>query len=360
MARVYNFNPGPCTLPLSALEKCQAEFLDFHGTGMSIVEASHRSKDYEAVHNDAQKLLRTLMNIPDDYQIIFLGGGASLQFCMVPMNFIPAGRSADYVITGAWAKKAYKEAALVAKAHIAASSEADHYTYIPKAESYDRDPQAAYLHVTSNNTIYGTEWQSYPDFGTTPVVVDMSSDILSRRVDVSKFSLIYAGAQKNLGPAGVTVVIIKDNFAKQANNGLPTMLSYRTHIDNNSLFNTPPVFAIYLMKLVLEWVDAQGGLKAIESLNRKKAELLYSAIDSSEGYYRGTAKPDSRSWMNATLRLPDEEREQKFIAEAKGQGLVGLKGHRDVGGIRVSMYNAMPLSGIEKLVQFMAEFKRKN
>ncbi|MBN1540955.1 3-phosphoserine/phosphohydroxythreonine transaminase [candidate division KSB1 bacterium] len=360
MARVHNFNPGPCTLPYSALQKCQSDFLDYGGSGMSIVESSHRSKEYDAIHNDAQKLLRELLGIPANYHVLFLGGGASLQFAMVPMNFIPKGGSADYIITGSWAKKAFKEATIIQKSRIAASSEAQKFNTIPEAEALDQDPLAAYIHLTSNNTISGTEWQSYPDFGPTPVVADMSSDILSRKIDVSKFSLIYAGAQKNLGPAGVTVVIVKDEFAAQANSGLPTMLAYKTHIDNNSLFNTPPVFSIYLMKLVLEWVKEEGGLDVIEQKNRQKAETLYQAIDGSDGFYRGTAEVSSRSWMNATFRLPTEEQEQQFISEAKSNGLIGLKGHRSVGGIRVSMYNAMPLDGVEKLVEFMQDFSKKN
>ncbi len=359
MSRVYNFSPGPCTLPLPALEKAQGEFLDFHGSGMSIIESSHRGAEFKAVHADTKTLMREVMGIPENYHILFLGGGASLQFTMVPQNFIPAGGSADYINTGTWAKKAIKEANLVAKANVAASSEADNFTYIPAPDTFQIDPDAAYFHFTSNNTIFGTEWHAYPRTDR-PLICDMSSDIMSHTLDVSQFAMIYAGAQKNLGPAGVTVVIIRDDFAQTANSGLPTMLSYATHIEKDSMFNTPPVFGVYLIKLVLEWVRDQGGLSGIEAVNRQKAELLYGSIDASGGYYRGTAHEGSRSWMNATMRLESEELENKFIAEAATIGLNGLKGHRSVGGIRVSMYNAMPLAGIEKLTDFMAKFKADN
>ncbi len=360
MPRIYNFNPGPSTLPLPALEKCQTEFLDYKGTGMSIVEISHRSKDFEAVLADTKALLKELFFIPDNFKIIFLGGGASLQFAMLPMNFIPTGGSADYIITGEWAQRALKEANIIARGRVAASSEDKQFTYIPSEKDLVIDPQAAYVHLTSNNTIFGTQYHAFPEVKGKFLVADMSSDILSRRVDVSKFAMIYAGAQKNLGPAGVTVVIIRDDFAATANSGLPTMLSYGTHIKGDSLYNTPPVFCIYLMQLTLQWVKEQGGLAVIEKINRQKAELLYQTIDESNGFYRGTVQPEARSWMNATLRLASEELEAEFVAEAKKAGLHGLKGHRSVGGIRVSMYNAMPLAGIEKLTDFMKQFKSKH
>jgi phosphoserine aminotransferase len=299
------------------------------------------------------------MGIPDNYHILFLGGGASLQFTMIPQNFIPAGGSADYINTGTWAKKAIKEANIVAKGNVAATSEADNFNWIPVQDELQLDPEAAYLHFTSNNTIFGTEFHKFPETDK-PLICDMSSDIMSRPIDVSKFAMIYAGAQKNLGPAGVTVVIIRDDFARTANSGLPTMLAYDTHIDKDSMFNTPPAYGIYIIKLVQEWIVEQGGLEAIEAVNRQKAELLYGAIDTSDGYYRGTARTDSRSRMNVTIRLASEELEKKFIAEAAEIGLNGLKGHRSVGGIRVSMYNAMPLAGIEKLVGFMEKFKAEN
>jgi phosphoserine aminotransferase len=359
MSRVYNFSPGPCTLPLPALEKAQAEFVDYNSTGMSIIESSHRGAEFKDVHAEAKALMRRVMGIPDNYHILFLGGGASLQFTMIPQNFIPAGGSADYINTGTWAKKAIKEANIVAKGNVAATSEADNFNWIPVQDELQLDPEAAYLHFTSNNTIFGTEFHKFPETDK-PLICDMSSDIMSRPIDVSKFAMIYAGAQKNLGPAGVTVVIIRDDFARTANSGLPTMLAYDTHIDKDSMFNTPPAYGIYIIKLVQEWIVEQGGLEAIEAVNRQKAELLYGAIDTSDGYYRGTARTDSRSRMNVTIRLASEELEKKFIAEAAEIGLNGLKGHRSVGGIRVSMYNAMPLAGIEKLVGFMEKFKAEN
>jgi phosphoserine aminotransferase len=279
---------------------------------------------------------------------------------MIPMNFIAKGGSADYIVTGEWAQRALKEATIIAKGRAAASSEDQNFSYLPSLRSLQIDPQAAYLHMTSNNTIFGTQWHSYPDTKSVPLVVDMSSDILSHSVNVSQFAMIYAGAQKNLGPAGATIVILRDDFAAIANKGLPTMLAYETHIKNNSLYNTPPAFAIYIIKLVLEWMKDQGGLSAIELMNKAKADLLYSAIDGSQSFYRGTVRPDSRSWMNVTLRLASEELENEFINMAKKEGLHGLKGHRSVGGIRVSMYNAMPLAGIEKLVQFMNVFQEKH
>jgi phosphoserine aminotransferase len=360
MARIFNFNAGPSTLPLEVLEKAQAEFLDYQGTGMSLMELSHRSPEYDAVHNDTQILLRELMGIPNNYKIIFIGGGASTQFAMAPLNFIPDGGSADYVVTGAWSQKALKEAIKIANGKSAASSEETNFSYIPGQEQLDLDPNAAYVHITSNNTIFGTQYFNYPDVGGKPLVADMSSDILCKEIDVSKFSLIYAGAQKNLGPSGVAVAIIKDEFVATENSGLPTMLRYSTHISKNSLFNTPPTFPIYIIKLVLEWIKAQGGVSAVEAVNVQKADLLYGAIDGSDGYYKGTTAKDSRSWMNVTMRLNSEDLEKQFIAQAKTQGLGGLKGHRDVGGIRVSMYNAMPLAGITKLVDFMTVFKAKN
>jgi phosphoserine aminotransferase len=359
MSRVYNFSPGPCTLPLPALEKAQAEFVDYNGTGMSIIESSHRGAEFKEVHAEAKALMRKVMGIPDNYHILFLGGGASFQFTMIPQNFIPAGGSADYINTGTWSKKAIKEANIVAKANVVATSEADNFNWIPVQDELQLDPEAAYLHFTSNNTIFGTEFHKFPETDK-PLICDMSSDIVSRPIDVSKFAMIYAGAQKNLGPAGVTVVIIRDDFAKTANSGLPTMLAYDTHIDKDSMFNTPPAYGIYIIKLVQEWIVEQGGLEAIEAVNSQKAELLYGTIDNSDGYYRGTARVDSRSHMNVTIRLNSEELEKKFIAEAAENGLNGLKGHRSVGGIRVSMYNAMPLAGIEKLVGFMAQFKANN
>ncbi|MBN2354837.1 3-phosphoserine/phosphohydroxythreonine transaminase [candidate division KSB1 bacterium] len=360
MSRIYNFNPGPSTLPLSALQKCQSELLDYKGTGMSIIETSHRAKEFEAVLTDTQALLKELFAIPENYKILFLGGGASLQFAMIPMNFIPRGGSADYIVTGAWAQKALKEAGIIAAGRVAASSEDKQFNYLPRTADLDIDPQAAYVHLTSNNTIFGTQYHTFPEVKGKFLVADMSSDILSHAVDVSQFAMIYAGAQKNLGPAGVTVVILRDDLAATANEGVPTMLSYATHIKGNSLYNTPPVFGIYIMQLTLQWMKEQGGLQALENINKKKADLLYQTMDESDGFYRGTVQPEARSWMNATMRLTTEELEAAFISEAKAAGLQGLKGHRSVGGIRVSMYNAMPLAGIEKLTDFMKDFKAKH
>jgi phosphoserine aminotransferase len=360
MARVYNFNPGPAALPLTVLQKCQAELLEYPGAGMSILEMSHRSKEFEQILADTQSLLKKLMGLSDSYKIMFLGGGASLQFTMIPMNFIPPAGSADYLVTGEWAKRALKEANLVAKGRAAAGSEDKQFSYLPAPESFDLDPKAAYVHITSNNTIFGTQWQTYPTVNGKPLLVDMSSDILSRNTDFTRFAMIYAGAQKNLGPAGVTVVFLRDDFGDTANKNLPTMLSYETHRKNNSLYNTPPVFAIYTIKLMLEWIDAEGGVSGIETINRQKATLLYTTIDNSNGFYRGTVRTDCRSWMNAPLRMNSEELETEFLNAAKKEGLVGLKGHRSVGGIRVSLYNAVSLEAIKVLTDFMKQFQKKH
>jgi phosphoserine aminotransferase len=356
--RVFNFNPGPATLPLPALEKAHGEFLDYMGTGMSIIESSHRGPEFDKVAVDTVALIKELMGLPDDYHVLFMGGGASSQFAYIPLNFIPKGGSADYINTGTWSNKAIKEANIIAKGNVAASSEEDNFTYIPT--EFNLDPNSAYVHITSNNTIKGTEYHFIPDTKGKPLLCDMSSDILSQKIDYTKFSMIYAGAQKNMGPSGVTIVILKDEFAATANEGLPSMFSYGTYIKKASMFNTPPCFPIYMVKLVLEWVKEQGGVSAVEKVNRQKAEMVYAAMDNSDGYYRGTAREDSRSIMNLTMRMTDEEMEKKFIAEAKAVGLHGLKGHRSVGGIRASMYNAFPLEGAVKLVEFMKEFKQKN
>ena len=358
MARVYNFNPGPAALPLPVLQKAQSELLDYPGTAMSIMEMSHRSKDFEQVLADAQSLFKKLMGLSDAFKILFLGGGASLQFTMIPMNFVPEGGSADYIVTGEWAKRAFKEANLLGKGRLAASSEDKQFSYLPA--SFDLDAKAAYVHLTSNNTIFGTQWHAYPEVNGKPLLVDMSSDILCRQTDFNRFSLIYAGAQKNLGPAGVTVIFLRDDLAETANKNLPTMLAYETHWKNNSLFNTPPVFAIYMIKLMLEWISNEGGVAGIEKINQQKAALLYKTIDESDGFYRGTVRADCRSWMNVPLRLNSEELETEFLNAAKKEGLVGLKGHRSVGGIRVSMYNAVSLEAIRVLTDFMKEFQKKH
>lgn len=357
--RVQNFNPGPSTLPLEVLQIAQKEFLDYRGTGMSVLEISHRSKEYEAINSDAIALTRELLGLDDSFHVMFMGGGASLQFTMVPMNFLPSGGTAAYTNTGSWADKAIKEAKLFGNVNVVASSKEQKYVFIPKAADVKTPQDAAYLHLTSNNTIYGSQWHWWPDPGSVPLVCDMSSDFCSRRLDFKKFSLIYAGAQKNIGPAGATMVIIRDDFYKKCKDGNPTMLDYRTHIKNDSLYNTPPVFAVYMIKLVLEWMKKQGGLAAIEKINDQKQRAIYGVVDKYPDFYRGTVNPDSRSWMNLVFRLPSEELEEKFVKESKAAGFIGLKGHRDVGGIRVSLYNAMTLEGTQKLAEFMEAFKKK-
>ncbi len=359
-ARVYNFNPGPATLPLEVLHQAQQELLDYRGTGMSVMEISHRSPEFDEINNRAMALTREILGLGDDFKVLFLGGGASTQFAMIPMNFLPSGKTAAYVDTGSWSSKAIKEAQKIGKTHIAFSSKDEQYRRVPKGKEIDFPVDAAYLHLTSNNTIFGTQFHQIPRSGNVPLICDMSSDIASRRLDFTQFSLIYAGAQKNLGPAGVTIIIIREDLLARCPDNLPTMFSYKTHAEKDSLYNTPPVFAVYMVKLVLEWIKQQGGLKAIEKINIAKKDRIYEMIDSNADFFRGTVEPDSRSWMNITMRLPTEELEKKFIAEAKAAGFVGLKGHRSVGGIRVSTYNAMPLEGVEKLAAFMQAFKKAN
>lgn len=358
--RAYNFNAGPSALPLEVLEKAQQELVNYNGSGMSIMEMSHRSKDYDAVHNEAIARLKKLFSIPENYEVLFLQGGASLQFTMVPMNFLTEGKTASYVLTGSWSEKALKEAKLFGQPVEAASSKENKYRNIPALNDIKFNADDAYVHLTSNNTIYGTEWVEFPDTGDVPLVADMSSDILSRPVDVSKFGIIYAGAQKNLGPSGVTVVIIRKDLLEKANTNIPTMLKYTTHADSNSLYNTPPAFGIYMLGEVLKWVEDQGGLEAVQKRNEEKAKLIYDVIDSSNGFYKGHATPESRSLMNITFRVADEELEKKFLAEAKEAGFVGLNGHRSVGGCRASAYNAVPVETCKALADFMVEFQNKN
>jgi phosphoserine aminotransferase len=358
--RKYNFNPGPAALPLSVLEEAQKNCVDYKGCGMSYLEISHRSKEFEEILAGAKSLLRSLMEVPDTHEILFLASGASLQFCMVPMNFLPAGKKASYLITGHWSELAVKEAKSFGEVVTAASTKEESFRRIPKPAEIHIDPDSAYVHLTSNNTIYGTQWKSFPDTGAIPLMADMSSDIFSRRVPVNKFGIIYGGAQKNLGPAGVTVVIFRKDLLARANEKIPTLLRYKTHVEKDSLFNTPPVFAIYMVKLVLEWAKGLGGLKKIEAINEQKGKVLYGIMDEYPDFYRGTVEPESRSLMNATVRLPSEDLEKKFLAEASQNNFHGLKGHRSVGGIRVSMYNAMPLEGIEALADFMRDFVKKN
>ena len=356
--RIFNFSAGPATLPLDALKVAQDELLDYRGTGMSVMEISHRSPEYDDINDTTIALFREILGLDDSYHVLFMGGGASTQFALVPMNFLAKDKTAAYVDTGSWSNKAIKEAKLFGNVHLAGSSKETNYDHIPANIEFPSD--AVYLHVTSNNTIFGTQYQSFPDAGNVPLICDMSSDIASRCHDFTKFDMIYAGAQKNLGPAGVTVVIIKQSLLDKCADGNPTMFNYKTHADKKSLYNTPPAFPIYIVKLVLEWIKNQGGLAAVEKANIAKKERIYQLLDLYPDYYKGTVKPDSRSWMNITFRLPSEDLEKKFIAEAKAAGMSGLKGHRSVGGIRVSTYNAMPKEGIDALAQFMEEFKQKN
>jgi phosphoserine aminotransferase len=359
MKRAYNFNAGPASLPLEVLKKAQEEWLDFNGTGMNVMELSHRSKDYEMVHNKAIALLRKLLNISEDYEILFLQGGASLQFSMVPMNLLSQDKVGHYVLTGSWSEKALKEAKKVGQTSVLATGKESNYTTIPALENVELNDEAAYLHITSNNTIFGTQWKNYPNVEGAPLIADMSSDILCKPIDVNKFGMIYAGAQKNLGPSGVTLVIIRKDLIGNANENIPTMLDYKTHSANNSLYNTPPTLAIYLLSLVLEHVDALGGLDAIEKINEEKAKVLYDVIDGSNGFYKGHATPESRSTMNVTFTLQSDEATKAFLEQAKELGFVGLAGHRSVGGCRASIYNAVPLEHVVKLAEFMKTFQEK-
>ena len=358
--RIFNFAAGPAVLPEPVLREAQRDLLALPGVGMSVLEISHRSKTFEAIIEGCEADIRTLAKIPDGYRVLFLQGGASLQFSMVPMNILPRGGKADYILTGSWSKKAVTEAKKVGTVQIGGSTEADNFSRIPAQSELHLDPEAAYLHFTTNNTIFGTEWEREPEAGGVPLVADASSDIFSRPIDVSKYALIYAGAQKNLAPAGVTLVILREDMLARSPKDLPTMLDYNTHAKEKSLYNTPPVFTIYVMRLVAKWLIAEGGLESIGRRNAEKAKLLYDAIDGSGGFYRPHAKPGSRSNMNVTFRLPSEDLEKQFVSEAKANGMDGLKGHRSVGGIRASIYNAFPRAGVEALVSFMGEFRKKS
>jgi phosphoserine aminotransferase len=346
-------------LPEPVLESTSKAVLNFANTGMSIMEVSHRAKEFDALLEDTEKRLHKIMGIPDTYKVLFLQGGATLQFSMVPINLLPAGKVADYIDTGYFASRAIKEAKLIGKVNVAASTKEINYTRLPAANEIKLTKDAAYCHITSNNTIYGTQWQTFPDTGAVPLVADMSSDILSRKVDVSKFGLIYAGAQKNMGPAGVTCVIVRKDLVGKAPANTPTMLDYKVHVENNSSYNTCPVTAIFVVHEVMKWIEDQGGVAKIEAINNEKAKLIYDILDSGD-YYKGHAEKGSRSKMNITFRLPSEALEEKFASEASKRGLKGLKGHRSVGGIRASMYNAVPLAGAQKLAEFMKEFKKNN
>lgn len=358
--RVYNFNPGPATLPLEVLKEAQAEFLNFNNSGMSILEISHRAKQYAEVHAKAKADIKELMGLGDDYEVLFCQGGASTQFAMVPLNFASKEHPGNYVLSGSFATKAYKEAELLGVGEIAASSKDREFRHIPTQDELKINPEAAYVHLCYNNTIYGTEYHYVPDTKGVPLFADMSSDMLSRPVDFKKFDLIYAGVQKNLGPAGVVLVVAKKELLAKSPETLPTMFRYSTFLKKDSLYNTPPAFCIYMVGKVAAWIKAQGGLAEMEKRNKKKAALLYDAIDNSNGFYRGHADKYSRSFMNVTFRLPNEELEAKFVAEALANGLSGVKGHRSVGGMRASIYNAMPYEGALKLAEFMDKFRQAN
>ena len=356
--RVINFNPGPAGLPLPALERARDELLDFQGSGMSVMEHSHRGREYEAVHEEAKALLTALLGIPASHQVLFLTGGASQQFAQVPMNFLTPDASADYLMTGVWSEKAFDEAKYYGSPRIAATTvQPDkHYTRVPRQDELSLHEKAAYVHLTSNNTIYGTQWHTFPDVGRVPLVADMSSDFLWKAFDVSRFGLIYAGAQKNLGPSGVTLVLADKGFIARGRKDIPKFFRYSTHAENNSLYNTPPTFAIYLVRNVLAWMKDVGGLARLEQWNREKAALLYGAIDRHPGFYRAPVERESRSVMNVVFHLPSEELDTTFVAEAKKAGMVGLKGHRTAGGIRVSTYNAVTVDDVRTLVTFMEHF----
>ena len=359
MERIFNFSAGPAVLPVPVLEEAQRDMLSLPGVGMSVMEISHRSKTFDEIIGRTETSLRELLNIPGNYHILFLQGGASLQFSMVPMNFLPADGSADYVLTGSWGKKALKEAKKVGSVNVAATMADGGFTRCPSREEMSLTPHAAYVHITSNETIEGVEWKREPAVGDIPLVSDASSNILSRAIDVNKYGLIYAGAQKNMGPSGVTLVILRDDLLQRIPENLATMLDYGIHVKNKSLYNTPNTWGIYIMDLVCKWLKENGGLAAMQRENEQKAQLLYDAIDATD-FYRGHADADCRSNMNVTFRLPAEDLEKKFAADATAQGLDGLKGHRSVGGIRASIYNAFPRAGVEALVSFMKDFERRN
>ena len=357
MTRSWNFYAGPATLPVSVLERARDELVEWEGTGMSVMETSHRSKEYDLVHHEAMELFSGLLGLDDDHAVLFLQGGASTQFAMIPLNLFGKNKKADYIVTGAWSKKAAEEASKYGTANIIASSEETNYTFIPKVNEFSKD--ADYVHITMNNTIYGTSYKYVPDTGDIPLVADMSSNIMSEKIDVSKYAVIYAGAQKNLAPSGVTLAIVRNDLIGKHMDITPTMLQYKIHADKGSLYNTPPCWTIYILKLVLEWAKQLGGVGVIEENNKKKADLLYNYLDSSD-FYNGTAVKEDRSLMNVPFVLPNDDLNAKFLEGAKAAGLVSLKGHRSVGGMRASIYNAMPYEGVEKLVDFMKNFEKEN
>ena len=358
MPRVHNFSAGPAAMPLEVLQKAQSEMLDLAGSGMSVMEMSHRSKEFQAVVDGAEAGIRRLLGVSDQYAVLFLQGGASLQFVMIPMNLRRPGKVADYVDTGSWASKAIKEAKVAGLTNVLWSGKGDNYTRIPKTQELKLTPDAEYVHICSNETIGGIRWSRFPKTNA-PLIVDMSSEILSRGVDVSQFGLIYAGAQKNLGPSGLAVVIIRKDLAERAVDNVPVFMRYSTHVADGSMYNTPNTWGIYMLKLVCEWLEAKGGVPAMQKINEEKASRLYNAIDSSS-YWRSPVEKESRSIMNVVWRLPSEALEDQFVTQAKKAGLVGLKGHRSVGGIRASLYNAVTLESVDALVAFMKEFEKKN
>jgi phosphoserine aminotransferase len=356
--RVFNFNPGPATLPLPVLEQARDEFLNFAGTGMSVIEISHRSKEWEKTMEEADSLVREVMGVPSDYKVIWLGGGASTQFLMVPLNLQVKGKPMEYAITGGWSQKAVKEAGLYGEAKVIASSEDKNFSYIPKNVIFSDN--AAFGHMTSNNTLYGTEWHYWPKVPKdVPLICDMSSDLIAREVNIKDFGVVYGGAQKNLGPAGVSLIIVREDLLGRVPEKTPTMLKWSTHA-KDSMYNTPPVFAIYISKLALEYTKKIGGVKEVEKRNRAKAKLLYDVIDQSKGFYKGHSEKDSRSLMNVTFTMATPELEQKCVDEATKLDLIGLKGHRSVGGMRASIYNAMTIEGVKKLAEFMKDFQARN
>ena len=359
MSRVHNFNAGPAALPLPVLERAQREMVEYEGSGMSLLEHSHRGKVYEAVHDQAGSLLRELVGIGDDYEILFLQGGASLQFAMLPMNLLHPSKSADYLLTGVWSKKALSEAKLLGKPRVAADSSKDGvFTRVPRQDELQLDADAAYVHMTTNNTIFGTQWHVDPEVGKVPLIADMSSDFLWKPFDINRYGMVYAGAQKNIGPSGLAVVVMRKDLIAAGRKDIPTILRYDTHAENRSLYNTPNTFAIYMVRNVLEHVKALGGLAAVEKTNRAKADALYGALDADPDFWRCPVEKESRSTMNVVWRLPTEELEERFVKEASKAGLVGLKGHRSAGGIRASIYNAVPAESVAALVEFMTTFRK--
>ncbi|MFD0693817.1 3-phosphoserine/phosphohydroxythreonine transaminase [Paenibacillus sp. GCM10027628] len=358
--RLYNFNPGPAALPMEVLEQAQEQFVDYQGKGISLMEMSHRSQVVEELNQETQQLLLGLLGISDGYEVLFMGGGASTQFALLPLNFLPANQAANYVLTGSFAEKAYKEATFVGNTLVAASSKEQHWRNIPEFTEADLAPDSAYVHMTLNNTIEGSRYKDIPHVGRTPLVADMTSDMLSRKLDIGRFAMIYAGAQKNLGPAGVTVVIIRKDWLEQGSKQIPEILRYKTFAQNKSLYNTPPVHSIYMMNLVLKWTEKHGGVDHLEQQNAAKAKLIYDVIDASEGYYRGLIDVKDRSDMNITWRMADEETERRFVKESELGGFEGLAGHRSVGGLRASAYNAVPVEACQALAEFMKDFARKN